>query len=107
MLILAFAFTAAANFAAPANACPMCRQALDADKADEEDAAASVPQAYMFSILFMLAMPATLFTAFAIFFYRLSKRAPEMALTPGTVAGAAAGAHHLTPHQSGGDARYF
>lgn len=97
LLILAFAFTAAANFAAPANACPMCRQALEADDTgkEEDDAAALVPQAYMFSILFMLAMPATLFTAFAIYFYRLSKRSGEMALVTGAVA--TAGAHHLTP----------
>jgi hypothetical protein len=51
---------------APAMACPMCKQANEQDEA--------TPRAFMYSILFMLAVPATLFTGFGIGFYRLSKR---------------------------------
>ncbi len=89
ILILSFAFVAASNVVAPATAqaCPMCQAAVEAEEEENK-----VPQAYMYSILFMLAMPATLFTAFAIGFYRLSKRAAAMA-----VAAEVAGAHHLTP----------
>ena len=86
ILILTFAFTVVSNAAIPADACPMCQVA---NESQEED---KVPQAYMYSILFMLAMPATLFTAFAFGFYRLTKRAAQMAATAEI-----AGAHHLTP----------
>lgn len=50
----------------PAAACPNCKTALEQDDAK--------PKAYMYSILFMLAMPATLFSAFGIGLYRLSRR---------------------------------
>ena len=53
--------------AADAFACPLCSESL-------KDVPA-LPRAYMASILFMLAMPATLLTAFGIGFYRLSKKA--------------------------------
>ena len=43
-------------FAAAAQACPMCSQSIA-----EEDL---LPHAYMYSIVFMLAMPATVFTGF-------------------------------------------
>ena len=49
-----------------ARACPMCKAAITAD--DRR------PQAFMYSILFMLAMPATIFTGFSIGFYRLSHK---------------------------------
>lgn len=49
-----------------ARACPMCKAAITSD--DRR------PQAFMYSILFMLAMPATIFTGFSIGFYRLSRR---------------------------------
>ena len=49
-----------------ASACPMCKEANDADDPR--------PKAYMYSILFMLAVPATVFTGFGVGFYRLSKR---------------------------------
>ena len=39
---------------AAAQACPLCSQAIVAED--------SVPQAYMYSIIFMLATPATVFT---------------------------------------------
>jgi hypothetical protein len=43
-------------FAAAAQACPMCSQSI----AEES----LLPHAYMYSIIFMLAMPATVFTGF-------------------------------------------
>ena len=49
-----------------AHACPMCRAANETNDA--------LPRAYMFSILFMLAVPATLLTGYGVGFYRLSKR---------------------------------
>lgn len=52
----------------PAVACPMCKEANEADEL------ANRPKAYMYSILFMLAMPATLLTGFGVSFYRLSKQ---------------------------------
>lgn len=50
-----------------AAACPMCQAA-------NESAGDQRPRAYMISILFMLAMPATVLTGFGIGFYRLSKK---------------------------------
>lgn len=49
------------------SACPSCKAANESDQRR--------PRAYMYSILFMLAMPATVFTGFGISFYRLSRRA--------------------------------
>ncbi|MEZ6040898.1 MAG: hypothetical protein R3C20_10350 [Planctomycetaceae bacterium] len=50
-----------------ANACPSCKAANESDS--------RLPQAYMYSILFMLAMPATVFAGFGISFYRLTRKA--------------------------------
>ena len=50
-------------------ACPLCKNATETD--DKK------PQAYMYSILFMLAVPATVFTGFGIGFYRLSRKMPQ------------------------------
>lgn len=50
-----------------ARACPMCQAAKDS-------AGEQIATAYMYSILFMLAMPATVLTGFGIGFYRLSKK---------------------------------
>lgn len=55
-----------------AAACPMCQIANEATG----DAR---PRAYMYSILFMLSMPATILAGFGIGFYRLSRRAPDAA----------------------------
>ncbi len=74
----------------------MCQQAVEAEEENR------VPQAYMFSILFMLAVPAILLAAFSIGFYRLSKRAGEMAAVA-----EAAGAHHLTPQHPATENGYF
>lgn len=50
-------------------ACPNCKEGL----ATQDNS----PQAYQYSIIFMLAMPATIFTGFSIGFYRLSRRAAK------------------------------
>jgi hypothetical protein len=53
-----------------AQACPMC---AEANKVDDNR-----PKAYMYSILFMMSMPALIFTGFGIGFYRMHrKHAPE------------------------------
>ncbi|WP_437223164.1 hypothetical protein SH661x_003101 [Planctomicrobium sp. SH661] len=58
--------------AAPSvQACPMCKAALENN---EDPAVAARPKAYMYSILFMLSMPATLATLFGVSFYRLSRQ---------------------------------
>ncbi|MBL8815724.1 MAG: hypothetical protein JNL58_06815 [Planctomyces sp.] len=54
-----------------AAACPMCKIANESD--DRR------PRAYMYSILFMLAMPATVFTGFGISFYRMARKAQLVA----------------------------
>lgn len=54
------------------SACPMCRMANEADQASEAENAR--PRAYMYSILFMLSMPAVLFASFSLGFYRLWKQ---------------------------------
>jgi hypothetical protein len=55
----------------PAVACPMCKMANESKTDSAENLK---PKAFMYSILFMLAMPATLLTGFGIGFYRLSKK---------------------------------
>jgi hypothetical protein len=71
-LLLAIVFSAVCGVApfamsSTAVACPSCKNANETDDLR--------PRAYMYSILFMLGMPATVFTGFGIAFYRLSKRA--------------------------------
>jgi hypothetical protein len=58
----------------PAAACPMCKMA---NESKQDQAENLKPKAYMYSILFMLAMPATLLTGFGIGFYRLSKKSVQ------------------------------
>jgi len=70
MLIVSAAVFVFALDTSNASACPMCKSANDTE--DRR------PMAYMYSILFMLAMPATIFTGFGIGFYRLSKKAQAM-----------------------------
>jgi hypothetical protein len=53
--------------AGSAIACPMCKLANESNP--------RLPQAYMYSILFMMGMPATLTAGFGIGFYRLSRQA--------------------------------
>lgn len=70
-LILGLALFGSA--ATVAQACPMCKYANEADQHDE--AANRRPQAFMYSILFMLSMPPTIFTIFGVSFYRMCKNA--------------------------------
>jgi hypothetical protein len=58
------------TFAAPAWACPMCKFA--------SESTARQPRAYMYSVLFMMGMPAVLSTGFGLGFYRLSRKAARM-----------------------------
>ncbi|MEP3478103.1 MAG: hypothetical protein ABJZ55_02535 [Fuerstiella sp.] len=51
---------------ATASACPNCKAANETDS--------NLPRAYMYSILFMIGMPATIFTGFGISFYRMASR---------------------------------
>ncbi|MEZ6129712.1 MAG: hypothetical protein R3C59_13600 [Planctomycetaceae bacterium] len=57
--------------ASPAQACPNCKLANETSK--------DLPRAYMYSILFMIGMPATIFTGFGISFYRLTRTAQRAA----------------------------
>lgn len=76
---LAAALTLAAWLAAPAlpsaQACPMCKLANESgeDENCQIDQNAR-PRAYMYSILFMLSMPATLTAGFGFGFYRLWRK---------------------------------
>lgn len=67
-------------------ACPMCKLANeDAPATDANGMPIDVnarPRAYMYSILFMLSMPATLLTGFGIAFYRMTHRAALAAIQP-------------------------
>lgn len=49
-----------------AEACPMCKQLNETDNRK--------PRAYMYSIAFMLAMPAMIFTGFGFAFYKMNRR---------------------------------
>ena len=71
--MLAMAIALGALACAPAaEACPMCRVA---NESAENDAVRDArPRAYMYSILFMLSMPATLLTGYGFGFYRLHKQ---------------------------------
>ncbi len=66
------AFTVGVLTALPqsATACPSCKAANETDSLR--------PRAYMYSILFMLAMPATVFAGFGICFYRMSRSEAEL-----------------------------
>lgn len=55
-------------------ACPNCKFANETDS--------NRPRAYMYSILFMIGMPATIFTGFGLSFYRMTKNAQAQAETP-------------------------
>lgn len=69
LLFLLFAFLLFGPLCDVADACPMCRTANETDD--------NLPRAYMYSILFMLFMPAMIFTGFGVMFYRLSKQQAE------------------------------
>ena len=73
-ILLTAAFLLSLSLVSPGidsvQACPMCRAATKTDDLR--------PRAYMYSILFMLAVPATVLTSFGIGFYRLSKKQSEL-----------------------------
>ncbi len=66
-LMVALAVGFLPGFTSSVSACPSCKNANETDLRR--------PRAYMYSILFMLAMPATVFTGFGISFYRLNRQA--------------------------------
>ena len=69
LAVLIFAATAGVlphGWQSQAEACPGCKIANETDSRR--------PTAYMYSILFMLGMPATIFSCFGIAFYRMSRR---------------------------------
>ncbi|MDG1895970.1 MAG: hypothetical protein P8J37_13780 [Fuerstiella sp.] len=55
-----------------ATACPNCKFANETES--------NRPKAYMYSILFMIGMPATIFTGFGISFYRMTRNAQLAAM---------------------------
>ncbi len=77
--------------AAPLSACHMCKLATESTSRQ--------PRAYMYSILFMLGMPAMISSGFGIAFYRLSRKAARMQQEA-----AAAWAAGLPPDQPGASA---
>lgn len=50
-----------------ATACPNCKAANESDTLK--------PKAYMYSILFMIGMPATIFAGFSVSFWRMNRKA--------------------------------
>jgi len=52
-----------------AMACPNCKAGNETDPLK--------PKAYMYSILFMIGMPATIFTGFSLSFWRMTKKAQQ------------------------------
>ncbi|MEX1229977.1 MAG: hypothetical protein WEB58_07040 [Planctomycetaceae bacterium] len=58
-------------FVPSASACPMCKAANETQS--------HLPRAYQYSILFMLAMPAMIFSGIGVGLYRMSKREAEIA----------------------------
>lgn len=68
-LLLALLIITAVSFGpaiSTARACPMCAEANKADK--------NRPKAYMYSIIFMISMPALIFTGFGVGLYRLHRK---------------------------------
>lgn len=69
-----------------AEACPMCKVANeDAPAFDANGNPIDVnarPRAYMYSILFMLSMPAVLLSSFGVTFYRMTRRGTALAANP-------------------------
>ena len=52
-------------------ACPMCKAANEADQANVD--ANAKPRAYMYSIMFMISMPATILSGFGFVFWRMNR----------------------------------
>lgn len=62
-----FALSVILLMSAEASACPNCKLA--------NESTSNRPKAYMYSILFMIGMPATIFTGFGLNFYRMVRKA--------------------------------
>ena len=80
-LLLSAAFVLVACSFAPAlptaHACPMCKLANEEGSStgcEQQAIQHARPRAYMYSILFMLSMPATLLGGFSLGFYRLHRK---------------------------------
>jgi uncharacterized membrane protein len=69
--ILIVALAAVLLAAHMASACPTCKDGMDANDPEH----AGMVQGYFYSILFMMAMPYTVFSAFALYMYREVKKA--------------------------------
>ena len=69
--LMAGALFFAVGAGSAANACPNCKLANESES--------SRPRAYMYSILFMIGMPATIFTGFGVSFYRMVRKAQAQA----------------------------
>jgi len=72
--LLAIAAFAGAPGLPTAQACPMCQLANESGKDGTCGDQNARPRAYMYSILFMLSMPATLTAGFGFGFYRLWRK---------------------------------
>ncbi len=70
--LLAAVFAAVLGFGSTAMACPNCKFANETES--------NRPKAYMYSILFMIGMPATIFTGFGISFYRMIRKSEQESL---------------------------
>jgi hypothetical protein len=74
LLFVCLAISATWLLSAAAHACPMCSQSIA-----EEDL---LPHAYMYSILFMLAMPAVVFTSVGSVIYLKLRQPPVVEDAP-------------------------
>ncbi|MEO2025744.1 MAG: hypothetical protein ABGZ23_07665 [Fuerstiella sp.] len=72
LILTAILVSFAAVGMSAATACPNCKFANETES--------NRPKAYMYSILFMIGMPATIFTGFGISFYRMTRKAELAAL---------------------------
>jgi hypothetical protein len=86
LVVVVFVASWLGSMSGVVEACPMCQIA------NESKASDVLPRAYMYSILFMLAVPTSLATGFGIGFYRLSKQQPR-----GPLPGEELVDHHLEP----------
>lgn len=87
-IALAVALYVGAGSFSQVTACPNCKFANETED--------SRPRAYMYSILFMIGMPATIFTGFGISFYRMVKKSELAQAT----SDANAGSDSVAPDES-------
>lgn len=77
---LGLACFAVAAFQNVAQACPMCAETIAGQDA--------LPRAYMYSILFMMSMPAIVFLGICVCIYRSASKRPQIAPQAALPAGA-------------------